>query len=96
MTEPWNSPALQQAESSKYVPAPHVVVPTCDGLAIYVCRGSERELVAIFSQPDDLAGYFTSHFAESQRAVEWERERITHLARDPLADLDLGEISLDL
>lgn len=89
MTEPWENPAHQQAESSKYVPAQHVVVPTCDGLAVYRCRGHERTLVAIFDQPDDLAGYFIGHFSEMQLAVRREAEHRASLARDPLAGLEL-------
>jgi hypothetical protein len=91
MTElrPWESLALQQAESAKYVPAQHVVVSTCDGLAIYRCRGAERHFVAIFDQPDDLAGYFIGHFSEMQLASRREYERRAALARDPLAGLEL-------
>lgn len=86
---PWESPALQQAESAKYVPAQHVVVSTCDGLAVYRCRGSERQLIAIFAQPDDLAGYFIGHFSEMQLAARRESEHRAALARDPLAGLEL-------
>lgn len=85
--KPWESPALQTAESAKHLPAQHVVIPTCDGLAVYRCRGAERHLVEIFSQPDDLAGYFTSHF----NAQEAARPPV---ACDPLANL--GDIELDL
>lgn len=91
---PWTSPALQAAESAKYVPAQHVVVPTCDGLAVYRCHGAARELVAIYSQPDDLAGYFISHFSSAQAACRAEQDRLANLARDPLAGLDLGELTL--
>lgn len=86
------SPARQQAESAKYVPLPHVVVSTCDGLAVYRCRGSARQLIAIFAEPDDLAGYFIGHFSEMELACRREAERHAALACDPLAglELDLG------
>lgn len=96
MLKPWESPAVQAAESAKYVPAQHVVVPTCDGLALFICRASERKLVAIFDQPDDLAGYFVSHFAEMQAACLAEQTRLENLARDPLAGLDFGGIELEI
>ena len=89
MTNTWESPAHQQAESAKYVPQKHLVVPTCDGLALYRCRGAERYLVGIFDQPDDLAGYFIEHFSEMQLASRRETERRASLARDPLAGLEL-------
>lgn len=96
MSKPWESPARQQAESAKYTPLQHVVVPTCDGLAVFRCRGAERQLIGIFGQPDDLAGYFVQHFGEQRRICEAERLRLESLARDPLSDLDLKDIQLDL
>lgn len=94
MEKPWTSPALQAAESAKYVPAQHVVVPTCDGLAVYRCRGAARELISIFDQPDDLAGYFVQHFTAAQADCRAEQVRAASRKIDPLADLDLGDLIL--
>lgn len=87
-------PARQSAESAKYLPAQHVVVPTCDGLAVYRCRGAAREFIQIFDQPDDLAGYFVRHFTEAEANHRHEQMRLETLARDPLAGLDLGDLEL--
>lgn len=87
------SPAEQQARSSVYIHRPHVVVPTVDGLALFICRGAERELVAIFDQPDDLAGYFIQHSTEMRAAHGRKAALEARRNRDPLAGL---ELDLDL
>ena len=87
------SPAEQQARSSVHIHRPHVVVPTVDGLALFICRGAERELVAIFDQTDDLAGYFIQHSTEMRAEHDRKAALEARRNRDPLAGL---ELDLDL
>lgn len=84
------TPSEQQALSQKYTARPVACVPTPDGLAVFRCRGADRELLAIAPDAQALWDLLTAEFSQAQAAREAALAQEAAKARAaPVLDLDL-------
>ena len=84
------SQSEQLALSRKYIPLPLAFVPVEEGIAIFLCRGCDRELLTIAADAAALQEAILTQFAADSAAYEERKRR-----PQTIPAYDFGEIDAD-